>query len=155
MLWQISLTVIALAFVILVYFLIQTLKTVQGSLEEVRNTMVQMKGELAQVSAEVKDVLFQTNMMAVDVRTKLNELDPLFHSVGNVGSMLQELTTSVRQTASTVTTAIQNGSRQVVEKAPVKGKIGIVMKGIPVVVELWKQIQNKRAQGAAANTIAQ
>ncbi|MDF2723323.1 MAG: hypothetical protein K0Q59_2998 [Paenibacillus sp.] len=149
MIWQISLILVALAFVVLVFYLVQTLKSLRGSLDEIRNTMVDMKGELAQVSTEVKDVLYNTNQMAVDVRTKLHDLGPLFSSVSDVGNMLSDLTTTVRQSASSVASVINAGRKQAMAKAP--SKIGIVMKGVPVVIELWKSLKAAKSKQTTAS----
>ncbi|MFK7696286.1 DUF948 domain-containing protein [Paenibacillus sp. HJGM_3] len=148
MLWQISLIIVALAFGVLVYYLVQTLKSLRGSLDEIRETMAGMKGELAQVSTEVKDVLHNTNQMAVDVRTKLQDLEPLFRSVNDVGTMIHELTRTVKESASSVATVIQDGRRRALTAAP--GKVQKVMSGIPVAIDLWNSFRQRKDRHTAA-----
>jgi uncharacterized protein YoxC len=144
MILEISLAVVALAFVVLVFYLVQTLKTLNGSLDEIRGTMVQMKGELTQVSSEVKDVLYHTNQMAVDVRAKLQDLDPLFNSVNDVGKVVNDLTSTVRHSAEAVTSIIDKGNRKVQTANP--SKISAIMNSIPVVIDIWRSLKSRKNQ---------
>jgi uncharacterized protein YoxC len=52
---QISIAVIAVAFVVLLFFLIQAVKTLTGTLEETRMTIGQLRTEVTQISVDVKE----------------------------------------------------------------------------------------------------
>ncbi|WNQ10532.1 DUF948 domain-containing protein [Paenibacillus aurantius] len=97
MIWQISVAIIALAFAVLVFFLIRTLHTVQESLKDTNQTINQVQRELNDVSAEVKGLIRNTNQITMDVRTKMKALDSLFGTVENVGDTLEGVTSSLRQ----------------------------------------------------------
>ena len=78
MIIEISVAVIALAFVILVIYLIVITKALAVTLGQVNLTLV-----------EARKVVEEAHMSAADLNRKLETLDPLFQSVENVGEILE------------------------------------------------------------------
>lgn len=84
------------AFVVLCIFLIQLLRTAQrslitaqGALQEVKETVEGLQGEVRKLAGSVNDV-------ADDLRGKLQSVDPLFDAVQDVGVLLSEVTGTAR-----------------------------------------------------------
>ncbi|MFC4779555.1 DUF948 domain-containing protein [Paenibacillus sp. GCM10023252] len=169
MVWEISVAIIALAFVVLVYYLIQTLKSLKHSLDEVRSTMVEVKNEIADISVEVKGVVLKTNQMTSDVQTKLKSLDPLFGSVSDIGQVVHELTSTVKQSAVSLIGVIRDRSNtlksaykreiqpgivpmntnQVNADKP-QIKLDSIINGIAVSMNIWEKLSSRRAKQHAA-----
>ncbi|MFE1627960.1 DUF948 domain-containing protein [Brevibacillus reuszeri] len=147
MLLEMSAVMVAIAFVILTFFLIRTLQSVKSSLDEVTQTLGQMKIEVREIGDEVKAVVGNANEMAVDLRTKLTKLDHLFSSVGDVGQVVHELTTTVRQSATGFFSSFkQPKRRQAPEQRTEKWQA--VLEGALAAADVLLRIKSARAQPA-------
>ena len=133
MLVQISAIIAAVAFVFLVFYLIQTLKSLKNSLDEITLTMGQMKDEVTQISSEVQDVILNTNEMAIDVRVKLSKLNHLFSSVNDVGQVIHELTSSVKQSATSLISAVKQ-TNLTQQTQPLSTKWKTILQGAAIIV---------------------
>ena len=133
MLVQISAIIAAVAFVFLVFYLIQTLKSLKNSLDEITLTMGQMKNEVTQISSEVQDVILNTNEMAIDVRVKLSKLNHLFSSVNDVGQVIHELTSSVKQSATSLISAVKQ-TNLTQQTQPLSTKWKTILQGAAYIV---------------------
>lgn len=144
MLVQISAIIAAVAFVFLVFYLIQTLKSLKNSLDEITLTMGQMKDEVTQISSEVQDVILNTNEMAIDVRVKLSKLNHLFSSVNDVGQVIHELTSSVKQSAtSLISAAKQTNLTQ--QTQPLSTKWKTILQGAAITYEMLQKMKVKKS----------
>ncbi|WP_261303771.1 DUF948 domain-containing protein [Paenibacillus andongensis] len=141
MLVQISAIIAAVAFVFLVFYLIQTLKSLKNSLDEITLTMGQMKNEVTQISSEVQDVILNTNEMAIDVRMKLSKLNHLFSSVQDVGQVIHELTSSVKQSATSLVSAIK-------QTQPLSTKWKTILQGAAISYEILQKMKAKKSSQA-------
>lgn len=141
MLVQISAIIAAVAFVFLVFFLIQTLKSLKNSLDEITLTMGQMKNEVTQISSEVQDVILNTNEMAIDVRVKLSKLNHLFSSVHDVGQVIHELTSSVKQSATSLVSAVK-------QTQPLSTKWKTILQGAAISYEMLQKMKAKKSPQA-------
>ncbi|MDR6554308.1 DUF948 domain-containing protein [Paenibacillus qinlingensis] len=149
MLVQISAIIAAVAFVFLVFYLIQTLKSLKHSLDEITSTMAQMKNEVTEITSDVKDVILNTNEMAIDVRVKLAKLNSLFSSVSDVGQVMKELTTSVKQSASGLISAVKQTG--IPSEAPkIVSKWKTLLQGAAMSIEMWQQIRSKKTTSHAS-----
>ncbi|OAS17333.1 DUF948 domain-containing protein [Paenibacillus oryzisoli] len=144
MLLQISVCVVAVAFVFLVFYLIQTLKSLKHSLDEITSTMGQMKTEVTEISSDVKDVILNTNEVAIDMRMKLSTLNHLFGTVQDVGQVLHELSSSVKQSASSLIASVK--PTEVSKKtSPLNGKLKAILQGATMTLEIWDKIKVKKS----------
>jgi len=147
MLLQISAVIVAVSFVILTFYLIQTLKSLKGSLDEMTLAMGQMKNEAKEISEEVKEMIGNTNDIAVDMRMKLSKLDHAFGSVNDVGQAVHELTSAARQTASSLLASLKrNGSRACEPER--SGRWQAVWEGVITAVEF---VQRRRTAQSPAH----
>ncbi|WP_028549946.1 DUF948 domain-containing protein [Paenibacillus sp. UNC451MF] len=146
MIIQISVAVIAIAFVVLVVFLIKTLSSVTDLLGQTNTTIRELQSEMKTVTMEASEVLQHTSEVTMDVLQKLQSLEPTFDSVKQVGEAVEEITSSVKQASTTVARTIKD---KVTEEAcqPMSDKIAKALQLAPLVVNAWQQI--KRHQSLA------
>lgn len=89
--------VIALAFCILVFYLITTLKNANRSLHQLQVTVSNLEQQVEGLGKESVKLVQTANQITEDVHTKMQTLDHLFKSVSDVGEAIQEVTSSVKQ----------------------------------------------------------
>jgi uncharacterized protein YoxC len=150
MLLQISVCVVAVAFVFLVFYLIQTLKSLKHSLDEITSTMGQMKNEVTEISSDVKDVILNTNEVAIDMRMKLSTLNHLFGTVQDVGQVLHELSSSVKQSASSLIASVKPTETSA-KTSPLNGKLKAILQGATMTLEIWDKIKVKKSSPQAGS----
>ena len=143
MLVELSAVLAAIAFVFLVFYLIQTLKSLKISLDHITLTMGQMKDEVTLISSEVQDVILNTNEMAIDVRSKLAKLNHLFSSVNDVGQVVHELTSSMKQSATGFIDAVKH-TRLPKDTPTLSRRWQTILQGAAVSIEMWKKFKDKK-----------
>jgi uncharacterized protein YoxC len=145
---EISVAAVALAFVVLVVFLITTLRSMSALLVQTNSTIHELQQHLAGVTKEASDVLRHTNAVTVDVLNKLHALEPTFNSVKEVGEAVDEITTSVKNASVTVARSIK---KKVENEAymPTTNKIAKAISTIPLILDIWHQIRMKRELAGA------
>lgn len=111
MIWQISIALIAVAFVVLVVFLIRTLRAAEQSLHTSAQTLQELQLTINELSGEVKLVVRQANELTSDLQRKMDQVDPVLESVKNVGEVLNEVTLAAKQVSSSFIGKIKNSSR--------------------------------------------
>ncbi|CAM4323462.1 DUF948 domain-containing protein [Paenibacillus alkaliterrae] len=135
---QISVAVIAVAFVVLMYFLVQTLKTLTGALEETKKTIGQLREEVSQISVDVKEAVHHTNAMTMDVRSKLRSLDMIFTSVNDIGHAIHAFTGAARESAASLTAALKK-ERQKPLREPMM--LSTLYDGIISSIRIWNKVK--------------
>ena len=70
-----SVALIAIAFLILVIYLSKTLKSLQGTLDNVATTLSGLEKQLDGVTKETTILLHKTNELASDIQDKIGELE--------------------------------------------------------------------------------
>lgn len=114
MLTQISVFIIAIAFAVLVFFLIKTLKAATQSLDKVTHTLQDVQKTIDELSYEVKQTIRNTNDITVDVQHKMRQIDPVMNTVRNLGEALSEVSYAVKEVSSGVVSKFRQAR---VEKA--------------------------------------
>ncbi|MDQ0173185.1 DUF948 domain-containing protein [Paenibacillus tundrae] len=107
MIYQISVALIAVAFAVLVFFLIRTLKSAQSSLDNVSQTLQEVQKTIDELSYEVKQTVRHANDITADVQNKMKKIDPVMESVQNLGEVLNEVTAAAKQVSSTMIAKFQ------------------------------------------------
>ncbi|AZK46162.1 DUF948 domain-containing protein [Paenibacillus lentus] len=128
MIWQLSVALIAVAFVVLVIFVVKTLKAAEKSLDKTTQTLQEIHKTVDELSYEVKQVVRQANSITEDVEHKMKQLDPVLESVKNVGDVLNEVTLAAKQVSTSLIgrvkkpphhTAGKTGAKQVAAEDPI------------------------------------
>ncbi|MFD3262047.1 DUF948 domain-containing protein [Paenibacillus lentus] len=117
MIWQISVALIAVAFVVLVVFLVKTLKAAENSLDKTTQTLQEIQKTVDELSYEVKQVVRQANSITEDVEHKMKQLDPVLESVKNVGDVLNEVTLAAKQVSTSLIGRMKKTSHKAGSKA--------------------------------------
>ncbi|ULL13754.1 DUF948 domain-containing protein [Paenibacillus sp. H1-7] len=147
MIIEISVAVIALAFVVLVAFLIVTLRSMSALLGQTNNTIRELQYDLKDLSKQATDLLQHTNEVTVDVLHKLQSLEPTFDSVKQVGEAVEEITSSVKQASTTVAHTIKTKVTEEARK-PLNQKIAAALQLTPIVMDLWQQLKQRQQHAA-------
>jgi len=85
MIIDISVAVIAFAFVALVIYLIVMIKSLRVTLGQVNQTLV-----------EARKVMEQTNQISVDIKHKVEAFNPIFNAVNQAGKILEHKATALK-----------------------------------------------------------
>ncbi|MGW8959940.1 DUF948 domain-containing protein [Paenibacillus sp. NPDC055715] len=117
MLTQVSIFIIAIAFAVLVIFLIGALKTAQGSLEKITQTLQDVQKTVDELSYEVKQTVRHANDITADVDHKLKQVEPVMESVKNLGEVLNEVTLAAKQASAALIVRFQK-PHHTVDKKP-------------------------------------
>ncbi|RTE10686.1 DUF948 domain-containing protein [Paenibacillus whitsoniae] len=132
MLLQISVLIVAIAFAVLVVYLVQTLKSLRASLEETTAAMRQVNMEVKEIGGDVRSVIQHTNELAIDVKSKLSTLNHWFGSANDIGRVVHSLTSSMKQMA-------------VASEPPASAaKPNAVLSGLGIAWDVWRTIRARR-----------
>jgi uncharacterized protein YoxC len=140
MLIDISVAVIAAAFVALTVYLIMTLRSVRDSLHQANQTLTKVQLQVDEVSRETVTIMRTTNQITDDLHKKLKHVDALFESVSDVGEAVNQVTSSMKQVSATVTKSITHGVESGVHKQ--QKRIDEVIHWTNIAFSLWQKIQS-------------
>jgi uncharacterized protein YoxC len=110
---SISVAIIAAAFLVLVIYLVKTLKTVQGTLEGVSKALVGIEQQLDGVTKETTILLQKTNALADDIQTKSNSLNSVVEAVKDVGTTIHKFNTSIKSVTNTFDKQIEQNKEKI------------------------------------------
>lgn len=110
MMIEISVVIIAIAFAVLVVFLIKTLKAATQSLEKTTQTLQEVQKTIDELGYEVKQTVRHANNITVDLQAKMKQIDPVMDSVHNLGEVLSEVTYAAKQLSTTVMDKIKKNN---------------------------------------------
>ncbi|MCO7124881.1 DUF948 domain-containing protein [Sporolactobacillus shoreicorticis] len=129
-----AVAVIAIAFAVLVYFLSQTLRAAQKTMEDVASTLEDVQVQVKGLNDETTELLHRTNLLAVDLQRKSKSLNSVFDAIEGFGESLGTINTSVKRvTASIESKGFENS-----------GKIAQTMQWSKAVMDLIHRWQNAR-----------
>ncbi|MNJ62132.1 hypothetical protein D3C77_579610 [compost metagenome] len=134
---QISISVITIALLVTLYFVIKALVSLTKTIEETKYAVGQLRTEMTSISADVKEAVHNTNVMTMDVRSKLHSLDVLFASVNDIGHAIQSFTGAARESAASIVATLKSEEK----KEP--GVVGTVCDGILSGFRLWQKVKSR------------
>lgn len=102
MTFELSVTVIAIAFAALVLFGILTLRKTMTSLDETNKTLGEVRNAVHGLTKEAQVLIHNAAQISTDVKHKIKAVDPLIESAHDVGEVLHNVTHSVKQAASVI-----------------------------------------------------
>ncbi|MCR8846313.1 DUF948 domain-containing protein [Paenibacillus sp. SC116] len=97
MLLQISVSIAAIAFVVLVYFMIQTLKAANESLERASSTLENVQRTIESLNADLQAVARNANEVTASIQHQMSKLEPITDSMQHAGEALNEVTLAVKE----------------------------------------------------------
>jgi uncharacterized protein YoxC len=101
----VSVAIIAAAFVVLVVYVVRTLKAADRSLNQVRETLVRLERQVDELGRESANLIRSTNRLTEDINQKIRALDSMFQSANQVGDAVREVTSSVKQVSAALSNA--------------------------------------------------
>lgn len=127
MIIEISVAVIAAAFVILVIYLIVMTKAVRVTLNQTNQTL-----------AEAKKVLEHTGEVSLDVKNKMESLDSVFNTVANIGDILEIKTEEAKEFVEDVAIEQERSYHRRVSQ------IGDILELAGLGFRLWQKLKRRR-----------
>lgn len=113
MIISISVAVIAAAFFVLVFFLVKTLKAVEGTLEHVSKTLAGIEHQLDGVTKETTILLQKTNTLADDLHAKSASLNTVVEAVKDVGTSIHKFNHSLKSVTTTLDKQVEQNKDKI------------------------------------------
>jgi uncharacterized protein YoxC len=113
MIISISVAIIALAFFVLVLYLVKTLKAVEGTLENVSKTLSGIEDQLDGVTKETTLLLQKTNILADDIQSKADSLNMVVEAVKDVGTTIHKFNNSLKVVTSTFDKQVEQNKEKI------------------------------------------
>lgn len=110
-----AVAVIAVAFSVLVYFLSQTLRAAQKTMDDVATTLENVQEQMKGLNEETTELLHRTNLLAADVQEKSKSLNSVFDAVQGFGESLGTVNDSIRKITSSVAQSGEEHSGQMAQ----------------------------------------
>lgn len=112
-----SVALVAIAFSILVIYVIQTLKSLQTTMDSVSKTLDGLEGQLDGVTKETTLLLQKTNYLADDIQKKSENLNTVVDAVKDVGQTVQTFNRSLQGVSQSVTKEIEKNEEKIAQIA--------------------------------------
>jgi uncharacterized protein YoxC len=142
MIIQLSVAIIALAFVVLVVFLILTLRSFTAMLEHTSQTLTRVERHVGAISSDSSELIQHVKEIAVDVQDKITKLDSAITSFKQSGDAAKEVTSSFRQVSSAVAHFIQ--AKRKPEPVTTVDRVTEIIRAIPELVDVWHKLKKSR-----------
>ncbi|MFD0674010.1 DUF948 domain-containing protein [Cohnella sp. GCM10027633] len=136
-----SVAAVAVAFIVLCGYLIALLRAAQRSLGTAQSAMQEVKETVQDLQGEVGKLAASVNAAAEDVRGKLRSVDPLFDAVQDVGVVLGEVTGAAREAAKGLAMSARKQAASLSGDSPVPSwlrKTAFAARIATVVKEQWQ-----------------
>ncbi|MFC5712577.1 DUF948 domain-containing protein [Thalassorhabdus alkalitolerans] len=112
----IGVLVFAIAFLILVIFLIKALNSLTKVLGGVEETVGKLPDQMDEISKQTEVILHNSNETILDLNQKMDDLNPIFHIVRDTGEASQRLSSSLVDITNSFKKDSTEGSSKVKEK---------------------------------------
>ncbi len=97
MIIEMSMSIIALAFVVLTIYLISMSKAVQKTLDELNRTLIESRIHLRELSQNSGKTMDKVETIGVDLKQKMETLNPIFNSISNLGKIFESQSSAMKQ----------------------------------------------------------
>ncbi|MGN1402639.1 MAG: DUF948 domain-containing protein [Bacillus sp. (in: firmicutes)] len=139
-----SAAIAAIAFFILVIFLVKTLKSLQVTLDSVSETLTGVEKQMQGLTTESTLLLHKTNMLAEDLQKKSENLNTVVDAVKDVGTTLKGFNTSLQKVSVKVGQEMEQNQDKIAQ-AVQWGNVLFELK------DMWK----KKKTASQASTVEQ
>jgi uncharacterized protein YoxC len=137
MIIEISVAVIALAFVALVIYLILTLSALRVTLTQVNQTLSHGRRHLDTISEEAKKVMEHTNRISVNVQHKVEAFNSLFNAFANLGEVFEKKTSHFKE-------RMDESTSSHFTHHPTVEKVGTALELVGQGIRLWQKLKQRR-----------
>jgi uncharacterized protein YoxC len=141
---EVSVFIIAVAFCILVFFLIKVLNSVNQSIAQTEKAIASLQNQMDDLGKETTQLLHQANDVISDLEQKSKSLNPLFQTVHDAGQAAHQLSNSLLQASSTLSKNLKKGADLAAEQNA--EKVSVFLRAASLgyfLVQKWKQRRHK------------
>lgn len=139
MIIEISVALIAVAFLALVVYLILTLRQLSGLMSKTTQTMESVEKQVAVFAEDTKEILKNTKDITQNVKEKLEALDSGFSSIRQTGEVAQEFVSSIKQVSTSFQRAVNNALYPLENKD--QSTFSGILQAVPVLVNIWRNFR--------------
>ncbi|MFC5988272.1 DUF948 domain-containing protein [Marinicrinis lubricantis] len=104
----------AIAFIVLVIFLITLIQTAKSTMRQIQGTLDEMKQETNRVMGESEKLLQSAHQLTDEVKGKIASFDGIFSSARHVGEAVEQVTASFKQASAAISHKVDSGVRNTV-----------------------------------------
>lgn len=108
-----SIALIAIAFLVLVIFLVKTLKSLQETLSSVSKTLNGLEKQLDGVTSETTILLQKTNALADDIQEKSERLTSVVDAVKDVGTTVNKFNGTLKNLTSSFDIQVEQNKEKI------------------------------------------
>ncbi|MDQ0254995.1 uncharacterized protein YoxC [Evansella vedderi] len=130
----VSVAIVAVAFAVLVYYLIKTLIAMRITLDNVSSTVEGLQQQVDTITKESTELLHKTNLLADDIQRKSDSLNSIFSAAKDLGESVQRINYSVKRVSEAVSKKADEQSEQVAQ----------AVKWGNVALQFWEKWQAKK-----------
>ena len=139
---DISIAVIALAFVALVIYLIVVIKSLRVTLGQVNQTLIEARKQMGELGVQAQKVMEHTNQISFDLRHKVEAFNPIFNAMNQAGQVLEHKATEFKKDFINLSSlAIEDEEKK--KKTQVRGwmTMAALFELAGIGVSLWKKLK--------------
>lgn len=149
MIIEISVAVIALAFVALVVYIIIMTNALRITLGQVNQTLTEVRHHLDQIGSEAKKTTENVDQLSLDLNKKMELLNPIFNAVSNIGDFLEQKTKTLKLEAEICALKNEAEVSELEEenedsKTLVINKIANILELVGQGFRLWQDVNKRR-----------
>ncbi|ANE46450.1 hypothetical protein SY83_09380 [Paenibacillus swuensis] len=104
-----NVSLVAVSFAALAYYGIRILSKTMESLTETNHTLAEVRKDTRELSEGAKRILHTAGDISNDVKGKIRKVEPIVDTVQDVGEMLHNVTSTVKEIAATAFVGIGKG----------------------------------------------
>lgn len=150
MIIEISVAIIALAFVALVIYIIAVIKALKTTLGQVNQTLVDVRKHLDEIGSEARKTTENVDHLSLDINNKMEALNPVFNAIANIGDYLEQKTKSLKLEAKIC--ALKNEEAMALEEnidesdsqTRIVNKVANILELVGQSFRLWQDVHKRR-----------
>lgn len=148
---ELSIALIAIAFIALVIYLIIVLRALRETLSHVDPVIRGMRLHLEEIGDQAKKAIEQTNQISCDLKQKMESLSPIFQTFSNVGEILENKTSHLKKESLTPLHRVNqlSDAEYVAVEQELRAQdtlhVADILELASVVFGLWRKIKHKYA----------
>lgn len=135
MIIEISIAVIALAFVVLVIYLISAIKALRITLGQVNQTLAETRHQLGDLGGQTQKILEHTNQISFDLKQKVEAINPIFNAIGDAGEVFEHRAAQLKSELKASSELKEDEKLKAIEAIFELGGAGI---------KLWQKLRKRR-----------
>lgn len=143
----VSVAIIAIAFCVLVYYVVTTLKTFAKSLEQLTTTVDRLEGKVDEITTETTGLIKKVNTLTDDVQEKSAKLNKIFDFSEEIAKTIYKFNESLSDLSAGILKQVRENQDKIVQVIQ-WGNIILELK------EKWSEMKKrKRSEPISQTTI--